>query len=344
MNTTREQNALQIVDVATQLPADEVHGFLAEACGSDRALRQYIEELLSAMNESHDCLQATTVPGFVHSLSTPKFQLNEGDFLAERYLIWESLGSGGMAEVYRALDSRLGRDVAIKILNSNSLASEQMQILFEQELQAVACLSHTNVVAIYDIGRHSSNPFAVMELVEGRSLRDLIFARIDHHRAVAIAAGIASGLAAAHERGIMHRDVKPENIMVAANDEPKLVDFGIADRETRRSTVTSGVVPGTVPYMSPEQAAGVPLTCQTDMFSFGSVLYEMLTGINPFRDKTIAETLNNVADAEPQHILDVQPNCPHAIAEFAMSLLHIDPQSRPTASAATRRLKNLLSV
>src|SRR5262245_7739949 len=207
------------------------------------------------------------------------------------YEILGPLGAGGMGEVYRARDSRLNRDVAIKILPPSVADNPEALARFERESHAVAALSHPNILTIYDVGQSDGHPYSVMELLEGETLG----ARIAHgpmpvRKAVDIAAQIARGLAAAHDKQIAHRDLKPENVFLTPTGGVKILDFGLArstaeqseltrvESPTMAPATTPGTVLGTVGYMSPEQVRGEPTDHRTDMFSLGCVLYEMLTG------------------------------------------------------------------
>jgi TolB-like protein len=222
------------------------------------------------------------------------------------------LGRGGMGEVYRALDTRLHREVAIKILPAGLTADAGSVRRFESEARAVASLSHPNVVPLFDVGEQGGLRYAVAELVSGDTLRvRLGSAPLPVPEAVEIAAQIAEGLAAAHEKGIIHRDIKPENIALTAAGSPRILDFGLAkqsataqpaseDEPTRSNLLTEpGVISGTVGYMSPEQVRGEALDGRSDLFSLGVVLYEMLTSRRPFRGESQIETLNAILKEDP---------------------------------------------
>jgi Tol biopolymer transport system component len=230
------------------------------------------------------------------------------------YEIVAPLGAGGMGDVYRARDTRLGRDVAIKVL-PGSLAKDPDRLRrFEQEARTIAALSHPNILGIHDIGTYDGSPFLVSELLEGQTLRErLESGPLPVRRAVEYALGIAQGLAAAHEKGIVHRDLKPENIFITKDGRIKILDFGLAklagpaDNTDTVLTLTSpatlpGVVMGTVGYMSPEQVRSQPTDARSDIFSFGAVLYEMLSGKRAFRRDTSAETMTAILREEPPEL------------------------------------------
>ncbi len=207
------------------------------------------------------------------------------------YEILAPIGAGGMGEVYRAKDSRLGRDVAVKVLPASFSADPDRLRRFEQEARAAGILNHPNITAVYDIGTHEGAPYVVQELLEGETLRSaLAGGKLSPRKAIDYALQIAHGLAEAHEKGIVHRDLKPENLFVTRDGRLKILDFGLAklthQEETGQATnlptasagTEPGVVMGTLAYMSPEQVKGKPADARSDIFSFGAILYEMLSG------------------------------------------------------------------
>ena len=229
------------------------------------------------------------------------------------YEIVGPIGAGGMGEVYRARDTKLGRDVAIKVLPAGMASRPEALSRLEREAHAVAQLSHPNILAIHDFGRDGDTAYAVMELLEGETLR----ARLAHgalpaRKAVELAAQIAEGLAAAHEKGIVHRDLKPENVFVTGEGRVKLLDFGLAKEmaaagsdsalQTEARNTAAGTVLGTVRYMSPEQVRGETVDHRSDIFSFGVVLYEMLSGRQAFGRETAAESMTAILKEDPPEI------------------------------------------
>jgi serine/threonine protein kinase/Tol biopolymer transport system component len=231
------------------------------------------------------------------------------------YEIQSPLGAGGMGEVYRARDTRLGRDVAIKVL-PESLAHDADRLRrFEQEARTIAALNHPNILGIHDIGTHHGAPFLVSEFLEGQTLREKLISRsLPVRRAIEYALGIAQGLAAAHEKGVVHRDLKPENVFVTRDGRIKVLDFGLAKlvrpegnhepAVTLTDPTLPGMVMGTVGYMSPEQVRGEPCDARSDIFSFGAVLYEMLAGKRAFKRETSAETMTAILREEPHALND----------------------------------------
>jgi hypothetical protein len=239
-----------------------------------------------------------------------------GDLVGQtlgHYRIVEKIGAGGMGEVYRAHDERLDRDVAVKVLPGELAVDPERLTRFEREARAAAGLDHPNILAVHELGVHEGRPFIVTELLEGRSFREAIAAGgLTNRQVIEAAAQIAKGLSAAHEHGIVHRDLKPENLFLMTEGTAKILDFGLAkpvSPTTSRSLVaeaatelmvsSEGAVLGTTAYMSPEQARGQPVDARSDIFSFGAVLYEMLTGLSPFRRLTAADTVSAVLGEDP---------------------------------------------
>jgi len=263
------------------------------------------------------------------------------------YEIVDRLGAGGMGEVYRARDTRLGRDVAVKAISGDM--SEERLARFEAEARAASALSHPSIVTIHEVGREEDTPFIVMELVDGRTLRDVLYTGpLPPRRAVALAAQLADALARAHEAGIVHRDLKPENVMVTRDGLPKILDFGLAKIDQREEngadrrdrTVTDeetreGAVVGTSGYMSPEQASGQPVDFRSDQFSFGAVFYEMLTGKRAFHGPSRAETLAAIIRDEPEPLAAAAPRVPVPLRWIVERCLAKLPEER---YASTRDL------
>jgi serine/threonine protein kinase len=257
------------------------------------------------------------------------------------YTIVAPLGSGGMGEVYRAHDNRLNRDVAIKVVPPSVAGNPEALARFERESRAIAALSHSNILTIYDVGQSNGYPYSVMELLEGETLG----ARIAHgpmpvRKAVDIAAQIARGLAAAHDKQIAHRDLKPENVFLTPTGGVKILDFGLArntaepseftrfDSPTMAPATAPGTVLGTVGYMSPEQVRGEPADHRTDVFSLGCVLYEMLTGQRAYRRETAAETMSAILRDDPPDPGTLNVNVPPAVLRTLRRCLEKRPQER----------------
>ena len=246
------------------------------------------------------------------------------------------IGSGGMGEVYRARDSRLGRDVAIKILPTSFAGDADRRARFEREAQAVASLSHPNVIAIYDTGVQDGQIYLVMELLAGATLRERLNAGpLPVRKAVEVAVQIARGLGAAHGKGVVHRDLKPENIFLLEDGQVKLLDFGLArqaiagDQGGQTMAATDpGTVMGTVGYMAPEQVRGQAVDGRADLFAFGAVLYEMVSGQRAFHRDTAADTMTAILTQDPPELTGSRPDLPPALDRIIRHCLEKNPNER----------------
>ncbi len=253
------------------------------------------------------------------------------------YEIITALGAGGMGEVYRARDTRLNRDVAVKVLPVSFAADEAWLRRFAREAEAASALNHPNILAVFDVGADEGAPYLVSELLEGETLR----ARLDNgplppSKAIDFARQVAAGLAAAHEKGIIHRDIKPANLFVTTDGRVKILDFGLARQAsgaetdvTRTSPLTGPeVVMGTVGYMSPEQVRGVPTDSRTDIFSFGAVLYEMLAGRRAFAGPSAVETMHAILETDPPELAATTPRSSPALLRIVGRCLEKKPEDR----------------
>ncbi len=256
------------------------------------------------------------------------------------YEIVSLLGAGGMGEVYRARDSRLKREVAVKVLpQALSLDSDRLR-RFEQEALATAALNHPNILAVFDIGTHEGSPYVVSELLEGETLRErLRGGSIAVRKTLDYALQIANGLAAAHEKGIIHRDLKPENLFITKDGRVKILDFGLAKltqpeggTHTSLPTLThateAGAVMGTAGYMSPEQVRGTSVDPRSDLFSFGAIFYEMLSGKRAFHRDTAADTMSAILKEDPPDFSETNRNVSPALERIVQHCLEKNPESR----------------
>jgi hypothetical protein len=259
--------------------------------------------------------------------------------LAGRYVLLEVLGSGGMATVWRARDEVLGRDVAVKVLSPQFAADPGFVARFEREARHAAGLSHPRLVTVFDSGVDGSFPFIVMELVAGRTLRQVLdqSGRLAPGAAVGIAAAVCEALEVAHAAGLVHRDIKPANIVLTAGGEVKVLDFGIAKAGGGSGgTQATRAVLGTAAYLSPEQASGRPAGPQADLYSLGCVLFEMLTGAPPFTaDSAVGLAYRQVHD-DPGPPSALRPGLPERLDQITARLLAKDPADRPPSAAAAR--------
>ena len=271
------------------------------------------------------------------------------------YQVTGQLGSGGMGEVYRARDSRLGREVALKVLSGELAADAERRRRFEHEARAASALNHPNIVVVYDIGAEGDVHFLAMELVEGRTLRQLLAAGpLPAADVLRYGVAIAEGLAKAHAQGICHRDLKPENVMISVDGYVKVLDFGLAkltgpvlegseDQSTIAQVATrAGTLLGTVEYMSPEQAGGGRVDFRTDQFALGAMLYEMATGQFAFRRETSVQTLASIIEDDPRPVESVARDpLPAPLIAIIRTCLRKDPAER---YASTERLAEALRM
>lgn len=269
------------------------------------------------------------------------------------YQLVESLAKGGMGQVWKAIDLRTNREVALKVLSEELLDNADALARFEREARAIASLDHPNVITLYEFDRIDGIPFVVTELLEGDTLRGWIESG-DHSwsDSVNIVIAIASGLEAAHRQGVIHRDLKPENVFLTSDGGIKLLDFGLArviddaESETfRKADTEPGTLMGTARYMSPEQARGETVTSASDVFSLGTILYEMLTGVAPFERVSFTETLVALLMSEPSPPDQLVPGLPEALSQLVMRSITRDPRKRtPTARDMIDSLEAILDA
>ncbi len=257
------------------------------------------------------------------------------------YEILAPLGAGGMGEVYRAKDPRLGREVAIKVLPASFSQDSDRLRRFEQEAKAAGVLNHPNITAVYDIGQHDGAPYVVQELLEGETLRSVLAGgRLSPRKAIDYALQTSHGLAAAHEKGIVHRDLKPENLFVTKDGRVKILDFGLAklthteegSQATSLPTATAGTEPGvvlgTLGYMSPEQVRGKQADARSDIFSFGAILYEMLSGNRAFRGDSAADTMSAILKEDPPDLSVTNQSISPGLERIVRHCLEKNPEQR----------------
>src|SRR5262245_1448038 len=318
MKPERWRQVDQLFQAALERARKERAAFISVACGDDDSLRHEVEALLAADGGAESFIEAPA-----YALAAPLIAGGEAPLLLGKsigpYQIISLLGRGGMGEVYRALDTRLGREVAIKLLPAAFSTDKDRLRRFEQEARAAGMLNHPNVLTIYDIGAASQEdggaPYIVSELLNGKTLgARLREGALPLRRVVDHALQIARGLAAAHEKGIVHRDLKPENLFITKDGRVKILDFGLAKLKTattglnakastrQSDSTTPGVVMGTVGYMSPEQVRGDEVDHRSDIFAFGAILYEMLTRRRAFQGDSAVEVMNAILKEEPPEI------------------------------------------
>jgi serine/threonine protein kinase/cytochrome c-type biogenesis protein CcmH/NrfG len=339
----------QLFHAALEREIEERAAFLDQACDGDEALRREVESLLAA-----DARAETGSEEIPAQVAAEMLMENQTRRLIGRqfgpYRILSALGAGGMGEVYLALDARLGRKIALKLLPLRFTQDPERLERFEREARAASSLNHPNIITIYEIGESEQRHFIAAEFVEGKTLREkMAGGRMDPGVAIEIATQAAGALAAAHNAGIIHRDVKPENVMIRPDGLVKVLDFGLAklteerkkergrdgEREGQsdhpsvpRSLTEGGIVMGTVSYMSPEQARGQKVDHRTDIFSLGVVIYEMLAGRRPFEGKTTSDVIAALLTAEPPPLKEYCVEATTEIKRITEKCLAKDSENR----------------
>jgi serine/threonine protein kinase/Flp pilus assembly protein TadD len=339
----------QIDEIAQATLERGVHervSFLDEACLGDDALRLEVESQIAYQQQASKFLEE---PAFQQHLgaqaSLPALLIADPQTEIEsmevrtisHYRILRKLGAGGMGDVYLALDTTLSRKVAIKFLSQNSVAGEHAKKRLAREAKAAAALDHPHICAVYEVGEEAGYSFIVMQYVEGETLASRIQRQpIESREALDIAVQIADALAEAHSHRIIHRDVKPQNVMLTASGQVKVLDFGLARVVRDGSLIDSasetesmpGLVIGTVPYMSPEQVRGEDLDGRSDIFSFGAVLYEMLSGRNPFQGESVGATMSSILTKEPPPLARFAADVPDELQRMVRKALSKDKEAR----------------
>ena len=355
MKRERYEQIDNIFEQALELGPGARPAFLDRACGSDATLRREVESLLSAYDRAGNFIESPAIE--VAARAEARLDDAAGVMTRPRqvgrYNLLSLLGEGGMGEVYLAEDASLGRKVALKFLPERFISDPERVQRFRREARAASALNHPNIVTIYEIGQAADLHFIATELVEGHTLRRRMEAgKIIPKQSIGIAIQAASALAAAHRAGIIHRDIKPENVMVRPDGYVKVLDFGLAklteasggnsaDSALDLST-QSGMVLGTINYMSPEQALGQDVDSRTDIFSLGVVLYEMVTGTQPFKGSTPAAVFDAILNKAPVPAIELSPGLPAGLDRVITRALEKDAELRyQTASDVRAELKRL---
>jgi serine/threonine protein kinase/tetratricopeptide (TPR) repeat protein len=341
MTPARLQTIEEIFRAALDQEPDQISAFLDTACEGDELLRRKVEALLASRQRAATFIE-TSVVGLARSI----IQSGQTDLLIGQtighYKISKRIGSGGMGEVYLASDSSAGRQAALKLLPTQFAGDAGRMKRFQQEARAVAGLNHPNILTIYEVGADSSLRYIASELIEGETLRQRLGREsMQLSEAVEISIQVAGALAAAHEAGVVHRDVKPENIMLRPDGYVKVLDFGIAKLAEQEVPVTMaeeealllvetnlGSVLGTVRYMSPEQARGANVDRRTDIWSLGVVLYEMVTGHVPFTGDTPGEVMSSILEREPLPLTSYLAHSSAELQQIISKTLRKDREER----------------
>src|SRR2546427_5729966 len=270
-----------------------------------------------------------------------------GETIAERYELEELVGTGGMSSVYRAHDTLLERNVALKILHAHYTSDDEFVERFKHEARTVAQLSHPNIVTVIDRGEDNGRQFIVFEYIDGENLKELVVrsGRLSVREALRLALQVARGLAFAHENGLVHRDVKPRNVLLNGDGQAKVTDFGIARTLDVDGVTQTGTVLGTSNYIAPDQASGRPVDVQTDVYSLGVVLYELLVGDVPFPGENFVAVAMKHVNEPPPNLLDVRKDVPLRVAAAVDRALEKDPGQRfPTMEAFAAELEACLAA
>lgn len=343
MNPEKWQKIKTIVQAALEIEPEKRALFVAENCADDKLLRSEVQSLLDSYENAGDFIQKPAFFGKLQVLSTNGFssKFNTGKRVG-RYEVRSLIGKGGMGEVYLAEDLRLRRKIALKILPLDLVGNRERLRRFEQEAEAASALNHPNIITIYEIGEIEDTHFIATEYIEGETLyRHIKGNSMTLKSALDFAIQIVSALQAAHSAGIIHRDIKPENIMVRPDGLLKILDFGIAKlaeqpASNSRSEASRAIqinthpelVIGTASYMSPEQARGKDVDARSDIFSFGIVFYEMLTGKKPFEGENAMDIIASILNKEPVPLSELFPEVPNGIEKIVNKILKKDREKR----------------
>jgi eukaryotic-like serine/threonine-protein kinase len=341
MTPARLERIEEIFCAALDQEPDEVAKFLDTACEGDELLRRKVESLLTSYQRSGDFIETPVV-----GPATKIIENGQADLLVDQtfghYKIFKRIGTGGMGEVYLATDVTAGRKAALKLLPMRFTGDAERLKRFQQEAHAVVALNHPNILTVYEIGEDHSIHYIASELIEGETLRQrLMRGRMEPSEAVDVAIQVASALAAAHETGIVHRDINPGNVMLRPDGYVKVLDFGIAKLAEQEAPATMpkdealslvetnlGSILGTAHYMSPEQACGGQVDKSTDIWSLGVVLYEMVTGHAPFTGDTAREVMSSILEKEPPPLTHYIANAPAELKQIISKTLRKDRDER----------------
>lgn len=335
MDAIRWKKIDELVDEALEIPPGERAKFVAERAGNDLDLRDAVLELLAAQKESDSFLQHSAMRMAAEAVANQQTEVSAFAFINKKvatYQIERLLGAGGMGEVYLAFDEKLKRKVALKILPSEFISNDERVKRFEMEARAIASLNHPGIVTVYDVGNFEGVNYIATEFVEGKTLRDLIGKKFKLRNIILNSIQICDALSAAHSEGIIHRDIKPENIMIRKDGYAKILDFGLAKltdvgQQTLRdfAATTKGVIIGTPAYMSPSQISDEKVDHRTDLWSSGVVLYEFLTGTNPFKGANRQETFQAILSKNAQPPSTLNPEVPEDLDRILAKILEKDP-------------------
>lgn len=345
MDPERWSEIERLYHAALEHDEKERSAFLERACGGDESLRQEVESLLESDSRAGNFIESPAIEMAARSLAAEtrwpgsSSSVLEPGAAVSHYRLIAKLGAGGMGQVYRARDTRLDRDVALKFLPEEFLLDPQRLERFRREAVAASALNHPNICTIYEIGEHESRLFIAMELVEGKTLAEIIKAGpVPIEAVMAYSRQIAEALEEAHEHNIIHRDLKPANVMVTAKSRVKILDFGLAKqmRQVEPNTATeesllltqAGAVMGTVPYMAPEQLRGDPVDARTDLYALGELVYEMAAGRRAFTETQTSQLISAILTRAPLPPRELNAEITEELEAVILRLLAKDPAQR----------------
>jgi eukaryotic-like serine/threonine-protein kinase len=355
MTPARLQTIKEIFHAALDCEPDQLNAFLDETCAGDEVLHANVEALLASHRQAGNFIETPVASLAASIVENGRADLLIGQMIGH-YKISKQIGSGGMGEVYLASDISAGRNAALKLLPTQFTGDAERMKRFQQEARAVAGLNHPNILTIYEVGADSSLRYIATELIEGETLRQRLGREsVQLSEAVEIAIQVASALAAAHEAGVIHRDVKPGNIMLRPDGYVKVLDFGIAKLAEQEAPATMpkdealllvetnlGSILGTVPYMSPEQACADSVDKRTDIWSLGAVLYEMVSGHQPFAGETPREVMTSILEKEPPPLTSYNKQTRAELQQIISKTLRKDREQRyHSAQELLEALKDL---
>src|SRR6266403_5601233 len=354
MEPERWREASRILESVLERDPARRAAYLDDVCAHDAELRREVESLLVASEQAGSLLDLPAMEMAAPLFVNDSIQSMLGRSIG-RYKIISGLGAGGMGEVYLAHDTRLGREIALKLLPTQFTTDKDRLRRFEQEAHSASTLSHPNVCVIHEVGEtEDDRHYIAMEYVDGVTLRQhMTETGLKLSEVLDVAVQVASGLAAAHEVGVTHRDIKPENIMLRRDGYVKVLDFGLAKLTEQPTTdvrtaagarvkTETGVVMGTSSYMSPEQARGLAVDARTDIWSLGVVIYEMVTGHPPFEGATTSDVIVSILEREPPALAQLSPEPPAELLWIISKTLHKDREGRyQTAKDLLIDLKSL---
>ncbi len=354
MKPEQWQKVKGLFDAVVELSPAERNQFPIKSCGTDERLRREVEKLLDSFEEAESFMEKHAKKGVASAIIKAGAKNLEAGKCFGHYEIVRQIGAGGMGEVYLAQDKKLDRQVAVKILNETFAKNESNLQRFIREARAASALNHPNILVIHEIGEDSETNYIVSEFVEGKTLREILKEKsLELKEVLDVVIQVANALSAAHQAHIVHRDIKPENIMIRPDGYVKILDFGLAklieqktigleDATVKQNQTAQGIILGTVNYMSPEQAKGEKVDEQTDIFSFGVLLYEMIAGKTPFAADSMSETFANLIKIEPLMLSHYAANVPDELQRIVFKMLKKNKAERyQTMREAANDLREL---